>query len=407
MKRSDALKKVERGSLCSGCGLCEGVTNGAVELRSQAPGYLRPVQVAELTDEQERRVAEACPGLKVEPWGNPGTDGTTDTYWGPIRDCSTGFATDETMRFRCSSGGAVSALAAYALESGLVEKVVHIAASEETAWENRTVVSRTVGDVLNGAGSRYAPSAPLVDIETILNEGERAVFIGKPCDVSALRRLGRLDPRVDEIFPIKLSFFCGGVPSFSGAEAIVRELGFDPEQVERFQYRGEGWPGVTTVDGPSGKREEMTYENSWGRFLSPQVQFRCKICPDSVGGVADIACADAWYGGESGYPQFDEAPGRSLILARTPAGERLLADAVAKGRVEKEPLPIREIDLMQPAQARRKRLIGARMAAWRIAGRPVPKMDGLLVEKARRNSAIPALLKEFAGTMRRIVQGRI
>lgn len=151
----------------------------------------------------------------------------------------------------------------------------------------------------------------------------------------------------------------------------------------------------------------MTYENSWGRFLSPQVQFRCKICPDSVGGVADIACADAWYGGESGYPQFDEAPGRSLILARTEAGERFLEDAVVSGRLVKEDLPIREIDLMQAAQARRKRLIAARMAAWRLVGRPVPEMKGLEVAKARRNSPVPALLKEFAGTLRRIVKGRI
>ena len=55
----------------------------------------------------------------------------------------------------------------------------------------------------------------------------------------------------------------------------------------------------------------MSYADSWGAHLSKHVQFRCKICPDAVGGVADIACADAWYGGDSGYPQFDEAAGRS------------------------------------------------------------------------------------------------
>ena len=407
MKKSDALQKVERGSLCSGCGLCEGVAKGAVELRAQEPGFLRPVQVAELSHEQERKVAEACPGLKVEPWHETGDAGTTDVYWGPIRESATGHAADEAVRFRCSSGGAVSALAVHALKTGLVEKVVHIAADPDRAWENRTVVSRTVDEVLAGSGSRYAPSAPLIDIEALLDEGERAVFIGKPCDVSALRRLGRIDRRVDEVFPVKLSFFCGGIPSHTGAKAIVKQLGFEPEQVDHFQYRGDGWPGLTKVRDATGRREEMTYENSWGRFLSPQVQFRCKICPDSVGGVADIACADAWYGGESGYPQFDEAPGRSLILARTEAGERFLEDAVVSGQVVKEDLPIREIDLMQPAQARRKRLIAARMAAWRLVGRPVPEMEGLEVAKARRNSPVAALLKEFAGTLRRIVKGRI
>ena len=147
----------------------------------------------------------------------------------------------------------------------------------------------------------------------------------------------------------------------------------------------------------------MRYAESWGVHLSKQVQFRCKICPDAVGGVADIACADAWYGGETGYPTFDEMDGRSLVITRTAAGVDLLSSAVNAGTVKVEPLPVAEIALMQPAQARRKRLVAARIAACMLTFQPRPKMTGLDVTLAARNTAITERLKNMIGTVRRIV----
>ena len=405
MKRSAALAAVSKGSLCAGCGLCEALAPDAVKGRVQEPGYLRPVQTAELERAQEEAIAETCPGLEVSPW--EGRASQVDPYWGPIRECHTGYAKDGEVRFRCSSGGAISALAIHALEAGLVDLVIHTTADPANPIGNMTRISRSRSEVLDGAGSRYAPSSPLREIMPILDGQQRALFIGKPCDVSALRQLAKFDERVNQRIPYMLSFFCGGIPSHKGAHDIVEELGLAARELKRFDYRGNGWPGLTVAETESGESAEMTYERSWGKHLSSQVQFRCKICPDPVGGVADIACADAWYGGESGYPQFDEAEGRSLIVARTEAGRALLSQAGSADAVATEPLDVREIDLMQPAQARRKRLIWARMKAWQLALRPVPEMAGLRVGEATRKSPVLALAKEFAGTLRRIIAGRI
>ena len=204
-----------------------------------------------------------------------------------------------------------------------------------------------------------------------------------------------------------LSFFCGGIPSLKGAARIVEDLGVDQSELARFDYRGNGWPGLTVAERRDGTHREMTYEQSWGQYLSGKVQFRCKICADPVGGVADIACADAWYGGESGYPQFDEADGRSLVLARTATGSELLSKAVAAGKLAIEELPISEIALMQPAQARRKTLIWSRMKAWQFVGRPIPVFKDMGVSQATRKASMGALAKEFLGTIRRVIQGRI
>ena len=78
--------------------------------------------------------------------------------------------------------------------------------------------------------------------------------------------------------------------------AVVRAMDMDPADVVRFRYRGEGWPGLARAESTDGRIATLSYNDSWGGYLSKAVQFRCKLCPDGVGGAADVACADAWYG---------------------------------------------------------------------------------------------------------------
>lgn len=400
---SKTVERVLRGELCTGCGLCASVASGAIEMVTVAPGYSRPNHVGPVTEEAELKIATSCPGNVVEPWAR---DASPDPYWGPTRRVATGYAADEAIRFGGSSGGAISALLIHALDVGLVDRVLHIAPDPDRPTQNVLQVSRTPAEVMSGAGSRYTASSPLTQIEQMLADGGAMAFVGKPCDVSALRRLGRTDERVDRHIPIMLSFFCGGMPSHDGVERILTTMGVRSEDVVAFRYRGQGWPGTTAATIRDGSTAEMSYADSWGGHLSKEVQFRCKICPDAVGGVADIACADAWYGGETGYPTFEEQDGRSLILARSAAGEALLAGAVAAAAIKIEPLELREVDLMQPSQARRKRLVLARTAALALTGQPRPNMAGTLVGEAAARAGASESARNLIGTIRRIVLGR-
>lgn len=407
MRASPALARVKAGQLCAGCGLCAGVSQGAVRMREQSPGYARPEQTAPLPPGAERMIATACPGLKTAPWREAGREGIpVDPYWGPWLRCLTGHSPDPEIRHQGSSGGVLSALAIHALETGRVSRVVHTGTDPRRPTRNVTLISTTREEILAGAGSRYAASSPLAEMESLLADGRPALFIGKPCDVSALRQLARLDTRVDRVFPYMLSFFCGGIPSHAGTDRIIGAMGLDPARIVHFRYRGEGWPGLTKAEDSEGRTGEMLYEESWGGHLSKEVQFRCKICPDAVGGVADIACADAWYGGESGYPQFEESDGRSLIMSRSAAGEALLDSALAAGAISAEFLPIGEVVLMQPSQARRKRRVAARVAACRVLLSPTPEMRGMALMQATRRESPAGLLRDFLGTMRRIILGQ-
>jgi len=317
-----------------------------------------------------------------------------------------GYATDPELRFKASSGGAVSAIAASLLAAGACDYVLHVGHDPTAPWLVALGESRNCEDVAARSGSRYITSAPLADLVQRLDRPERFAVVAKPCDISALRAYARHDPRVAGRVVAMISFMCGGVPSARGAEALLARMDAPRDEVTGFRYRGHGWPGLATATLADGATRTMTYNESWGRVLNAHLQFRCKICPDGIGAFADIVCADAWAESEDGYPNFTEADGRSVVLARTVLGQRLLEAAVEGGRLAIEPLTLTELCMMQPFQARRKRLVVSRLAAMLVLGRTIPRYRGLRLVTLARQAGLMANLRSFAGTLRRLVRAR-
>lgn len=369
------------------------------------PGYLRPLQSAPLTMAQDAAIAAACPGLMVDESDHAPAP-QYDPLWGPAHFVGTGHATDAALRHQASSGGVISALLMHALATGLVDHVVQTGADPDVPTGNQTRLSTSDSDIFAAAGSRYTASAPLAGLEDWLARPGRFAFVGKPCDVSALRARARHDPRINARVPLMLAFFCAGIPSAAGTGRILDRLGVDPDEVTAFRYRGDGWPGFAKATLKDGSTRQMSYSDSWGDILSKEVQFRCKICPDATGNVADVACADAWEGDERGYPSFEEQEGRSLVIARTATGAALLAEARAAGRILTQPLDMAAIAAMQPSQARRKKQILSRLAALMVTGRPWPRYRGLRLWAAAARENPIAQARSFAGLVRRLMQGR-
>lgn len=366
-------------------------------------GFLRPVVGMPLDGREERLVRAICPGLGVV---RPGPRARRHPLWGPYLNVWTGHATDEGLRYHASSGGVLSAVLIHLLEARKVDYVVQVTASSASPLHNAVTESLGRDQVYQAAGSRYAPSASLALLHEQIEKPGRFAFVGKPCDVAALRAWRRLNPRLRAKARYLISFFCAGIPSQEGTSEILRRLGVAESEVLDFRYRGDGWPGHATARTREGKAARMTYNESWGEILSRRLQFRCKICPDGSGGAADFVCADAWYGDEAGYPDFSEAEGRSLLISRTRRGDRLVREAEAAGRIVLAPCAIGEIERMQPSQARRSRLILSRLAAMALLGRRTPRYSGFdLVRCARL--APWAQLRSFLGMARRIALNRL
>lgn len=394
----DIERVVQRG-YCTGCGLCAGMDSGGEIQMGLAPnGQMRPQVVRPPKAVAQRILEDACPGMRLQPVSS--LPSGSHTVWGPIVECRTGHATDPQVRRSGSSGGMVSAMAIWLLRTGQVDFVAQVAASDEDPLRNDLKISRNPEDVIAAAGSRYAPSSPLASIDALLATGQKFAFVGKPCDVAALRRYGLHDQRVQQQVVCMLSFMCAGVPSMAGTHALLKKLGTSADQVKTFRYRGDGWPGMAKAVLHDGRALETDYNASWGTVLNRHLQFRCKICPDGTGELADIVAADAWYG-KDGYPDFTERDGRSLVLSRTDRGEQLLQRALADGDIALSPLPIEDIAQMQPYQVHRKQVVSARWLASQMRLGRAPRYRGMRIWQAARSAGKIDWLKNCLGTWRR------
>lgn len=398
---SPLIDSVTRNGFCTGCGLCESIAPvGSIQMHLSAEGYLRPVVLKVLPELATQTIAATCPGIKVEHL--PGTRGQ-HPIWGPIISANTGHAVDPEVRLEGSSGGVISALVIHLLESGQVDFVAQIAVSKQDPLLNALQISTSRSDILHAAGSRYSPSAPLQGLRELLITGKRFAFIGKPCDVAALRQYGEQNPAVKSQIPYMLSFMCAGIPSIRGTHEVITALGATREKVVSFRYRGDGWPGMARATHDNGESFEMDYTTSWGTILNKHLQFRCKICPDGTGEFADVVCADAWYG-KDGYPNFEERDGRSLLLARTAIGRALVEAAMVTNTIAVTPLPADEIAKMQPYQVDRKQLVLGRRIATRLAMGRAPHYPNMGLLCASMQAKPIHWLRSAWGTYKRIKQ---
>ena len=397
-----SVKDIVKANLCTGCGICEAISGrDQVEMKINHAGFYRP-QVHQADSEAWEEIRQVCPGIVVKQDKNPNARGVKE-LWGPVFSARVGYSTDEVIRWQASSGGALSALLIYLLETGKVDCVVHIGVTGSDPFHPVVCKSYTCEQVLNNAGSRYAPTAPLVTLAELLAEQSRFAFVGKPCDIAALRAYGKLEPQIEQRIVAFFSFFCAGVPSMLATFDLVGALGVNRSEVRKFRYRGFGWPGRATAVDSHGQEYSTSYQESWGKVLGPRLQFRCKICPDGTGEMADIVFGDAWHI-EEGHPSFEEMPGQSLILARTARGQQLVEQAELAGYVNTVEFNLETLETIQPSQKNRRRAIVPRLLALWLARRPFPTYNGFYLARNAWDAGPWFFFREFGGMLRRLAQ---
>jgi len=391
--------------LCIGCGLCRSIAPGAIRMELSTQGAETPVVDHDLKDGELRLINEVCPGLRVDG-RRPESESSAarwDTIWGPAIAMAKGYATDPGVRFRCSAGGGTSALGIYLLETEEVDFILHVRASRTLPMRSEAHISRTKAEVLEGAGSRYGPAAPLVELTQLLDRGRPFAVIGKPCDISAIHNLSRADPRVDALIRYRIAIVCGGASAFGLSLDLVERFGVRESEVSLLRYRGYGNPGRTRIETRDGRAFEVTYNDLWADEDKWRILFRCKVCGDAVGETADIAISDVWPGGG---PSGEDA-GFNGFIARTEPGAGLFRRAVDAGALTLvSDMDFRDFDAVQPHQVRKKQAITSRLAALREAGLPATDYRDLRLDAAAATATPEYRRENHEGMRQRLAKRR-
>lgn len=398
VKINDVVNK----NLCIGCGICTNFSSSS-KMEHNEEGFLT---VNNYTHEskiisEETLVKEVCPGVKT--YSNENKE---NYIWGDYKDIYLGYSTNEEIRFRGSSGGTITQTLVYLLEKNIVDYVIHIEEDKENVLGNKVVITNDINQIVSNTGSKYCPASPLNEVLTKLEKGLKYAFVGRPCDIVALRNYEKIDPSIKEKIIYKISFFCAGTPSIEGTLKVLEKFSLNRDKVSEFRYRGNGWPGFTTAVNASGEEFKMPYDDSWGKILNKFLHPRCKVCPDGVGMSADLVFGDGWDCDEKGYPIFAEGSGKSLVVVRNNNGEELLNKLVEDKKIKTESFHKESLKLIQPYQYERRTTLTSRLTAMNLFNRTIPKYeDG--IKKSSSYQSKKKRLKTFLGTVKRIIKHRI
>lgn len=377
---------------CTGCGLCHSICNTYLE-RDKKGFYFPKIQ----TRQEEQFCIKVCPAMNNSsnystPWGN-------GEVW-------QGWSNSESIRFHGSSGGVITALCLYLLESGKVDGILEIGASKERPWQTEMYCNISRDEVLNCSGSRYAASSPLLTIKKYLESDLKYALVGRPCDIVALKNYERQNSKVHERISYTLSFFCAGTPSEDAQGKLLENLHCSFDNCKKLVYRGDGWPGFATAEDDKGIQNRMSYNESWGKILGRDIRKVCRVCIDAVGEQADIACGDAWYLNEKGEPDFSEHDGRNVVFGRTEKGKGLLKEAVDSGYIVLDKFNIDELKSIQKFQLERRSTMGAKIIALKAMGKNSPRYSWRKVMRFANYASFKEQYKWFRGSISRIRQGK-
>ena len=216
------------------------------------------------------------------------------------------------------SGGAVTAILAHALDTGMIDAVVTIGEDRFTLRPHSVVIT-SHEQLLHEAGSRYSWWVPLLaalKTAVITRKYKRIAIVGLPCAVQAVSRIRASDQ--DLLLPyarairLVIGLFC--TESFD-YDALVEKKLKSEHHIETWQIKKLDVRGKLIVTMNDGSETAFPMKD-----LGDTVRLGCHHCADTTSLYADISA------GSVGSPE-----GYTTIIIRSPVGKVFLDTAITSG----------------------------------------------------------------------------
>ena len=223
-----------------------------------------------------------------------------------------GWAEDEEIHRRGSSGGVATALAlAFVKNGGAVCSCVF------DNGEFRFRIAEAEAEVLRFAGSKYVKSNPqgcYTEIKALLKAGKKVLFIGLPCQSAAAQKYVG-SQYAKELYTVDL--ICHGTPSVQLLDKFLQEKKYELSSLEELKFRDKCLFQISVKGKPvltPGLRDAYTLAFTQGLTYTEN----CYHCPYArKERVSDITLGDSW---GSELDEATQKKGLSLILCQTQKG---------------------------------------------------------------------------------------
>lgn len=255
-----------------------------------------------------------------------------------------------------SSGGIFTELAKKVLaDGGMI-----CGCTIDEAHQVKHIVIDRAEDIPLLQGSKYVQSnllGGLPSLSDALKQGKQVLFVGTPCQVSAVKNRFHCDNL------ITIDLLCHGVPSQKLFDFYIQHLERKHKgKLVEIAFRDKekfGWSITQRYKIEKNGRVKTYYlerhtSEYFSGFLRNMTQREsCYHCPyTTLNRVGDITLADFW-GVDKVRPELLNLDGTSLILTNSHKGEALLqtiADTIAIAQVSFEDAVYQNVNLISPPE---------------------------------------------------------
>lgn len=312
--------------LCSGCGACTGYCP-YIKSYGERVGVVHDCRISEGACYRVcPRAATKYDDLRKDTFGSA----ARDLVFGNFTGIYFARACDESIRGKGQYGGVVTALSVFALKSGIIDCALMTGGDFTGA---KPVIAAADDEMLACAGSKFNASPNLSLFQDAVKKGfENIGVIGRPCQVTAARKMQQVEEIKGERLSFIIGLFCMG--SFSPEfYQFIKDRGLD-------KYEKMDIPGDVKF---SRENEDTSFPFD---EIREYLRKSCLICYDPLSELADLSVGST----ESDYAW-------NTLITRTVKGVKLVEDAVASGVIEIKEYPEKLLPLLKRAVFNKKRRV--------------------------------------------------
>lgn len=322
------IEEIVSQSLCTGCGTCVSICpRGAIKIiKDEKKGVYIPTVETNECNKCDLCV-RVCPGHEMnyrEISAKTYKNTSHDELIGNYVKCCVGYSKDDCIRYNSTSGGLITQLLIFALESKLIDGALVTRMKKDNPLEPEPFIAKTKEEIIEASNSKYCPVPANIAIREILKENIRCAVVGLPCHINGIRKFENVNKKLKELIILHVGIFCGYGISFLGTEILLKWMNVERSEVKNLNYRGKGWPGSLEIELKNGTRKTVPEEIYYSRFFvdcafTPK---RCMICNDLTCELSDISFGDAW------LPEYkNDKKGTSVFIVRNEVGNKIIQKA--------------------------------------------------------------------------------
>lgn len=387
------INYVVRHGLCTGCGICVGACpTDAITTIVKSGRFLPSIDPTLCRNNKGcHRCMDVCPGIGCNlaqmEQETQAEAANEDMLVGKYEQCFTGHSTDEDLRFHSASGGMVTQMLVWLLETGRIDGAVVTTFDNSNPLMVNTFIATTREELIRAKGSKYAPVS-LHNAAKLIKQadGNKYVVVGMPCHIQGLRKQTQADKKLRAKISAYFGLFCSCGRTFNLTEYVLKERNIKRDELTYFAYRDEGCLGnmvakrQTRYQDCHSNSETSLYEKDevyrerYQNYYHPLRSFfipkRCLFCIDHYARLADMSFGDIHI-----KPYSDDKIGINSIVVRTPLMVEWLKQAQADGKITIDRLPVEVLNKSQGMARRKFARVGTFMKAAKLFGSKVPEYD--------------------------------